>query len=102
MIRQKINKKKLYMNIAVLVLVFSLIGYLILSNFVSVSSEDENNNIIMIDETPEVVVVDIKYKDLKKVDTGIFQDERYLFLRDLANSSYFEVEKGNLRPFEKE
>jgi flagellar basal body-associated protein FliL len=99
MIIQKIDKKKLYINISVLVIIFGLIGYLLLSSFVFNGSKDED--VIIVGEVAEVEI-DAKYKDFKKINLDIFEDNRYGVLREPIIGLRLELEKGNPKPFEKE
>ena len=97
MIIQKTDKKKLFKNIIILVVVFGLTGYLILANFVSFDLPDEgvlSDNVV---NSKNTFVK--KYKNLKKISLDIFEDSRYKNLVEGKEGYRPNLEKGNSNPF---
>ncbi|MDA3840737.1 MAG: hypothetical protein PF572_06675 [Patescibacteria group bacterium] len=100
MIIQKANKKKMYINIVVLVVVFGLIAYLLISNFGSFGSSEEENPLATDAGGPVPVV--IKYSNLKKISLDIFEDKRYKDLVEMPEGFRPNFKKGNSNPFSAE
>ncbi|PLX21763.1 hypothetical protein C0584_01520 [Candidatus Parcubacteria bacterium] len=86
------------MNIGALVLIFGLIAYLLLSTFSSPKKKSSGSG-QTVDFTKEVVI-EKKYKSLKKINSGIFEDPRYKELKDMSRSFDPDIDTGNKNPFE--
>ena len=100
MIIKKVDKKKLYINIAALIVVFGLIAYLLLNSFSFSSSEKTNETIT--DEVSMNIRIEQKYSSLKKINLELFDEGKYKNLREPRRPNRPKLEKGNLNPFEGE
>ncbi len=97
MIIQKVNKKKLYINIAALVVVFAITIYLLLPSLSSFGAK-KTEKLIGGEQGLDVKIIK-KYSSLKRINLELFDDERYLNLREPRRNNYPELEKGNPNPF---
>jgi len=96
MIIQRIDRKKLYINIAVLGVVFSLTLYLIFSN-ISFSSSGEKNSVVI--DSAVSQTIKFKYDGIRKIDLTILDDSRYRELQAIKSGFHPKLEKGNPEPF---
>lgn len=98
MIIQKQDKKKLYINIAILVVVLAIIAYFVFPMVFSSSSSGTEKDSLA-GEANSSIIITKKYKNLKKIKTDIFDDDRYKALKPPASFDYNQPKKGNLKPF---
>ena len=98
MIIQKTNKKKLYINIGAIAVIFILIAYLLYTSFYS--GKGEPTDIVIDSENMNVIIVQ-KYKSLKQINLELFENENYLDFKESKKVYHPEVEKGNVNPFKK-
>ena len=101
MIIQKVNKKKLIINVAALVLILSIIAYLIFTRVLDLGGGDvKSKKILPVSESPVTIIK--KYKNLKAIDDGFFDSETFQDLVEIKVAPREELEIGKENPFVKD
>ena len=91
MIVQKQDKKKIYISIGILVLIFGAFIYFVFS-------PDDVNEVSGVENIESISIVK-KYKNLREIDSSLFNDERFKSLNFFVSEKYTSSQKGNPNPF---
>jgi len=101
MIIQKVNKKKMFLNAAALILILGAIGYLILTNFVNFGKDADGKKIVFtLSEKP--VKIKKTYSNLKFFDDSFFKSDVFEDLTEIKMPINKKLEFGKRNPFVKE
>lgn len=92
------NKKQL--SILALV-VFLIILAIFINKQFGIIGSDEDESLVEDGGTVDSLI-NYKYRSVKKINTDLFESEKYKSLREVSKGYRPEIQKGNTSPFEKE
>ena len=93
MIVQKQDKKKFYISVGILLFIFMVFIYFIfLSSSGDIDGPADAKNI-------ENISIVKKYKNLRVINSGLFNENRFKNLRFFISDEQVSAQKGNPNPF---